>query len=66
MVMATDALVPVTDHRPAALEMQGQPAASKAETLEVVPGCGGHLSSQVLKIRMAVQLAKRKVKDMHP
>ena len=44
MVMATDALVPVTDHRPAALEMQRQPAAIKAETLEVAPGCGGHLT----------------------
>ena len=43
MVMATDALVPVTDHRPAALEMQRQPAAIKAETLEVASVVGPSL-----------------------
>ena len=56
MVMATDALVPVTDHRPTTLETQGQTAAIKFKAFEVAPGCSRHLAGNPLEIRMPMQL----------
>ena len=56
MVMTTNALIPVTDHRPTALEMQGNSFAVEAKGVEIGPGGITNLNRQILKIRMLMQL----------
>ena len=56
MVMATNALIPVTDHRPTALEMQGNSVAVEAEGVEIDPGRITDLNRQILKIWMLMEL----------
>ena len=56
MVMATDALVPVTDHRPAALEMQRQLGLVETDGRQVAPSLLHQLPSQAGEVWMPMQL----------
>ena len=56
MVMTTNALIPVTYHRPATLEMQCNGFTIKAKGVEIGPGGITDLNRQILKIRMLMQL----------
>ena len=56
MVMPPYDLPPLTDHRPATLEMQIHLVAIKSSGLEVVPHPSHHLVGQSAEIRMVMQL----------
>ena len=56
MVVPSHHLPPLTDHRPATLEMQIHLVAIKSSGLEVVPNPSNHLVGQSPEIRVVMQL----------
>jgi hypothetical protein len=56
MVMASHELIPVAQHRPAALKMQSHSAAIKPNRLQITHGLLCHSLNQGSKLRLAMQL----------
>ena len=56
MVVASHQLIPVAEHRPAALQMQRHPGAIETDGIQVVPSRLHHPSGQIAELRPLLQL----------
>ena len=56
VMVAANRLIPITDHRPATLQMQSHLAALKPKRIEITPGLLNHQLSQGLKGLLLMQL----------
>ena len=56
VMVAANRLIPITDHRPATLQMQGHLASLKPKRIEIAPGLLNHQLSQGLKGLLLMQL----------
>ena len=55
-MVATHHLIPIADHRPAALQMQGNALAIKAGGIQVMSGLSGDEAGQIQKTRLTMEL----------
>ena len=55
-MVAANRLIPITDHRPATLQMQGHMASLKPKRIEIAPGLIDHQLGQGLKGLLLMQL----------
>ena len=56
VMVAANRLIPITDHRPATLQMQGHLASLKPKRIEIAPGLLNHQLGQHLKGLLLMQL----------
>jgi hypothetical protein len=56
VMVAANRLIPITDHRPATLQMQGHLASGEAKRIEITPGLIDHQLGQGLKGLLLMQL----------